>query len=355
MNKLIPSIFYILCSLFVFSTPALAKVIMQEKGTVTIPAGETIDDDLFIAAESVVIHGTITGDVFVGTGDLNVTGATIGDSLIVGAGNVNIDKTSKIGGSLIVGAGTLRNYAPVSRNVMVGAGTIYLGSKVGKEARLGGGSITLGENTVIAGNLTYALEEGFQLSQSPSATIAGSISRFTPPSDSLRDMAKAKEDFGKFSLVAHRGWLAISFLGSLLLGFLLLHFFPKSSLSLSQMVENSLMRSLGIGFLMIVFSIPVMLVLAISVIGLPIVGLLIPLFMVCLTLAKLISSYALGRFAARQFNWNKMGTYTVFFIGLAVFYLLRALPGIGWVTTFLFTWVGLGSFWIYTRSHLKSL
>lgn len=373
MKKIISSIFYILCSMFIFSTPVSAKVIIQEQGTVVIPATEVVDDDLFVGAESVTIDGTVTGDVFVGagtvqisgdikgglfvgTGDLVLNGATVVNSVIAGAGNVTIDSTSKIGGSLIAGTGNFKNYAPVGRNLMVGAGTIYQDSKVGKEARLGGGTITLGGGTKIAGNLTYALgEEGEKLSQDPSATIAGTVSRYTPPSDAKRDMAKAKEDFGKFSLVAHRGWLIISFLGSLLIGFILLRLMPKTLLGLATQVNSKLLSSLGIGFLIIVFAAPVLLVLALSVIGLPLAGLLLLLLCLCLHLAKLIASYALGRFIASQFSWHKMGVYAVFFTGLAVFYLLRALPGIGWVTTFLFTWVGLGSLWIYTRTHLKNL
>lgn len=372
MKKIILHLAFVLYTCFA-PTPVLAKVIIQEQGSVVIPATETIDDDLFVAAESLSIDGTITGDVFVGagtvrisgdikgglfvgTGDLILTGATVRNSVVAGAGNVIIDSTSQIGGSLVTGTGNLKNYAPVGRNLMVGAGTIYLDSKVGKEARLGGGVIDLGPNSRIGGNLTYALgEDSSTLTQSPTSTVAGTISRFTPPSDARRDMDKVKEDFAKFGLVAHRGWLAISFLGYLLLGALLLRLFPKSGMGLAQTVENSLLRSLGIGFLIVIFVLLIMLVLAISVIGLPIVGFMIPVFALCLVLAKLASSYALGRFVARQFSWNKMGIYATYFVGLAIFYLLRALPGIGWVTTMLFTWVGLGAIWGYTHSHLKSL
>lgn len=38
--------------LLTFASPAFAKVIVQEKGTITIPSGEIIDDDLFVAAEN---------------------------------------------------------------------------------------------------------------------------------------------------------------------------------------------------------------------------------------------------------------------------------------------------------------
>lgn len=390
MKKLISSIFYVLCSLFVFATPVLAKVMYEEKGSVVISKSETVDDDLFIGAETITVDGnvlgsvfagsgryvqtgTIKGDLVLGTGNAMITGAVSGDvyigagdvmlsklmvggNIIGGAGNLTIDKESKIGGSLIAGSGNLKNAASIGRNLMVGAGTVYLDSKVGKEARVGGGEIVIGPNTNIIGNLTYALgEETDNLTQDPKAVIGGTTTRYTPPVDARRDMDKFRQDFGKFSIAAHRGWLIISFLGSLLLGFLLLRLFPKTGLGLSQTLEHSPIRSLGIGFLIVIFALPVMLVMAISVIGLPIVGLMIPVFAVCLIVAKLVTSYALGRFVARQFNWNKTGIYATYFVGLAIFYLLRSLPGIGWVAYMLFTWVGLGAIWDYTHSHLKRL
>jgi len=385
---------FVLLSLFtffmVFPSQALAKVIIQETGTITIPSSETIDDDLFVGGENVDFAGTVTGSVFAGSGmadikgnikgdlvlgtgkanlggviggdlylgagDVVLTKVTVGGNVIVGAGNVLIDKDSKIGGSLIAGAGSVRNSAPIGRSAMIGAGSLYLDNKVGKEARLGGGNIELGPLTSIAGNLTYALgEDGSSLKQDPSATVGGTISRYTPPADARRDMQKAKDDFGKFGLVAHRGWLLISFLGSLLLGFVLLKLFPKTALGLSSEISKSLLPSLGIGFLIVIFALPVFLVLALTIIGLPLLGILIPVFAVELCLAKLVSSYGLGRFVAKQFSWNKMGVYAVFTIGLAIFYLLQAIPGIGWVVSVLFTWVGLGAIWLSTRANLKNL
>jgi carbonic anhydrase/acetyltransferase-like protein (isoleucine patch superfamily) len=376
-------------SVLVFPSPVEAKVVYQEKGEVVIAKGETLDDDLFVGSESLLmdgsilgsvfvgtgrytqtgsikgdlvlgtenalISGTIGGDIYVGAGDVVLSKAVVGGNVIAGAGSVTIDNASQIGGSLIAGSGNLKNAAPVGRNVVVGAGTIYLDSKVGKEARLGGGEIALGPSTNIAGNVTYSFdEESDNLTQDQKAVIGGTISRYTPPV-SEHDMAKSKEDMRKFGMVAGRGWLIISFIGSLLVGFLLLKLFPKTSLGLSTQVKSDLLRSLGIGFLIIVFAAPVLLVLSLTVIGLPLAGLLFLLLLVAVFIAKLVASYALGRFVATQFNWNKMGVYATAFVGLAIFYLLRAVPPIGWITSFLFTWTGLGAIWLAGRSNLKNL
>ena len=346
---------------------------IEQKGVISIPATETIDDDLFVAGDSLDFAGTLKGSIFAGAGTVNITGkvngdvivgagsiiltkAQIGGNLIVGAGQVTIDQDSSIGGSIIAGAGNLSVLSPVSRNVMAGANALYLNSTVGNEARLAGSTVELGPKANIKGNLTYALKENdSQLKQDQAASVAGTISRYTPPSSAGKDIVKAKADFAKFGAMAHKGWLIVTFLGSLLVGFLLLKLFPKTTTGLADQITDKAMPSLGTGFLIVIAIIPALLVLALTVIGLPLAGMLFLLFSLELCVGKLVSSYALGHFVAKQSNWNKLGVYAVYSIGLAIFFLLRAIPVIGWVVSVLATWTGLGAIWLYTRAHLKNL
>lgn len=350
-----------------------AKVIMQEKGNVTIPSGETIDDDLFVAAETVEINGTVNGDVYagagtlriggtikgalvVGAGDLTLTKANIANSLIVGAGNVTIDEASKIGGSLISGTGDIKNSGAVGRNVMIGAGSIYLNGPIGKEARIGAGTIELGSKFKLNGDLTYTLgDEGSVLTQDEAAVVSGEINRFTPPEKSKAEMNKAKEDLRKLGMLASRGWLLFSFLSSLLIGFIFIKLFPKTMAGLASIVSSSPMRSLGIGLLIIVVTIPVLLALTFTIIGIPLSLLLLVVLSIDIHIAKLVCSFALGQFVAKQLNLNNLGIYASFAIGVAIFYFLRAVPGLGMIVSVLFTWTGLGAIWTYMQLHLKSL
>ncbi len=128
---------------FFIRTKVSARVISVEKGTVTISKTEVINDDLFIAAQTVEIYGTINGDVYagaeivridgiingtlhagagivylsgrisqnayIGAGSVIVNKAVIGDSLLVGAGNASVDADSSIGGSISGGNGEHHN------------------------------------------------------------------------------------------------------------------------------------------------------------------------------------------------------------------------------------------------------
>jgi len=357
--------------LLVCPTPASAKVILQEKGTVNISASETIDDDLFIGAENVSIDGNVKGSVFVGagsvtiagdvvgdviagTGNLTITDSKIGGNVIVGAGQVSLDSKTIIGGSLITGTGMLKNEASIARNAMVGAGTASIDSPVGKELRFGGRDLTLGPRTKIGGDVVYALgEKEGVYSQDPKATIAGEVRHITPPAQP--DMNKARDDMRAFGRVAGRGFLVIGFLGSLLIGAILLKLFPKTVFAQANFLKNNFWGNFGTGLVMVLVLIPLLILLAITIVGLPLAGLILPLFCIGTHVAKLLSAYALGRFVATQFSWNKMGVYAVYAIGLAIFYLLRSLPVVGWFTSVFFTWVGLGTMWNYTKANLKNL
>ena len=168
-------------------------------------------------------------------------------------------------------------------------------------------------------------------------------------------MQKVKADIGRAGMMARNGWLFVSFLGALLVGMIAIKLFPRTTHGASIEVYNNTLKSLGVGFLIVVFAIPVLFVLAFSVIGLPLAGLLFGLFWIKVYLAKLVASFALGTFVAKQFNWDKVSSYAVFFLGLAIFYLLRVIPMAGWIVSCLFTWVGLGAIWLYVRAKLKNL
>jgi cytoskeletal protein CcmA (bactofilin family) len=373
MKKMIFSLFILFISVFALPAPVSAKVMMQEKGNITIPSGETIDDDLFVAAETVEINGTVNGDVYagagtvriggtikgalvVGTGDLTLTKATIANSLIVGAGNVTIDDASKIGGSLISGAGDIKNSGVVVRNVMIGAGSIYLNGPIGKEARLGAGTIELGSKFKLNGDLTYALgDESSVLTQNETAAISGETSRFTPPEKSKAEMDKAREDLRAFGKVIGTFWMIFSFVSSLLFGLLLLRFLPKTMDGIANIIGANASKSLGIGLLIVVLAVPTLLVTMLTIIGIPLAGLLLVLLYIDLHLARLVSVYTFGKFLSSIFNWPGISQYLVYVLGLCAFYLIRMIPLIGGLSSGLFTLAGLGAIWMYISAHRKTL
>jgi len=382
-------IFVIILSFFlllsVSSGVTYAKTLYQDKGTVSVAKAEVINDDLFAGGENVDLQGTVNGDVFIGAGTVNVRGkvngnlhigagtvrlggpvsgnvyigsgevsvqgAKIGGSLLVGTGTLTIDKESSIGGSLLVGSGTINNRAPIGRNAMLGAGMINLDSAVGGEAKLGGGKIDLGPETNIARDLTYTFDEANNFTMSEGATVGGQIKRIDAKTMPKFDQRAKGNALNKFHS-AKIGWNIISFVGALIIGFLLIKLLPKAPNEVSKQIGSSFFSNIGVGFLVSVLALPALILMAITVVGLPLAAITFALLLITLYFSKLVVGLWAGNFISEKFGWKKMSFYASFTLGLLVVYLLKSLPFIGFFISLVVTLTGLGALSIYYRNRL---
>jgi len=143
-----------------FGLTATAKAVeFDEDGIVEV--GEVIDDDLFIANETVEINGTVNGDVFAGGNVVEING-TINGSLAIGAQVIHINGV--VNGSVYAGSSTItlgeeaeigRNFyyggfnlsaepgSYVSRDLLVGAYQALLSGQVGRDVRAGVGALEI--------------------------------------------------------------------------------------------------------------------------------------------------------------------------------------------------------------------
>lgn len=115
-----------------------------------IEEGEVIDDDLFIANDTVEINGVVNGDVFAGGSVVKVNGT--------------------INGSLVVGAQTVQVNGIVTGSVYTGSSTMTLGSEaeVGRNLYYGGFNLTTTDGSFVSRDLLVA---GYQ------ALLSGEVGR----------------------------------------------------------------------------------------------------------------------------------------------------------------------------------
>ena len=134
----------------------------REGGTVIINADEVIDDDLFIGAEKVEVHGTIKGDLFAAGTFVEFDGYVEGSLIIMGQ-SLTVD--GQIDGSLY-GAGYSLELGPradVARNVYFGGFSLTTadGSMVGRGLHVGGYQALLSgevQDDVMIGGATLELD-----------------------------------------------------------------------------------------------------------------------------------------------------------------------------------------------------
>jgi hypothetical protein len=113
--------------------------------TVTIGAGEVVDDDLFIGGNTVVVDGTVNGDLFIGGTNIEVNG-TVNGSLFTSGQFVKIN--GEVTGSVYSGAMSLTfgPQASVGRNALFGGFSLEAepGSVIGRDLVMGGYQAILG-------------------------------------------------------------------------------------------------------------------------------------------------------------------------------------------------------------------
>ncbi len=132
---------------------------------VVIEAGEVIDDDLFIAAQRVVVNGTVNGDLWISTSDAQVDGTVDGSVFFAG-------RALRLGGNVtgsVYSAGatvTMGPAARVARNVYFAgfALRVEAGAVVGRDV------LAAGNQALVEGDVTRNL--GFAGS---ALEISGSI------------------------------------------------------------------------------------------------------------------------------------------------------------------------------------
>ncbi|ELZ15855.1 hypothetical protein C478_03934 [Natrinema thermotolerans DSM 11552] len=227
----------------------------QTGGTVVVEEDETVDS-LEAFGGSVVVRGTVTGDVSAVGGDVRIerTGEVGGDFETAG-GSVTIAGT--VDGDVDAGAGslTITEDGTVGGTLTAGVGTATIDGTIEGDAEIGADTIRLGETASIAGDLRYDGDlEG------NTDAVAGEIEEDA----SLGvDVAPTIQPFASWLFTAY------AFAVNLLLGALLLGLFPRFSDGVADRVASSPLRS-GLVGLAAFIGIPVLLIaLAISIVGLP--------------------------------------------------------------------------------------
>jgi cytoskeletal protein CcmA (bactofilin family) len=372
MSKQIPvglAFFLMLFLLLVFSgMPALAFDV-RGGDKVAIASGEVVNDDLYIAGETVLIDGIINGDLWafgraiIISGEvkgsilaaaesinisaysvhtvraacrsLDISGDIDGD-VIVGAAEVNIASTATITGDLLFGAGKTRIDGLIDSDVLGGAGTVHIGNGVKGNVKLRVGEITLSSSSNIKGDLTYISEKKANIQEG--ALIAGSITHKLP-------MVKARK---KGSPVAP--FLGIIprimfFLMALITGLVILLLAPKRLRSISESIGISPWPSLGWGAVILFATPPAALTVFFTIVGIPLVFIALALYGIAVYLSQIpvglfIGSWIIGRYSKVE---NKSTMFCALALGLFIQGLLRLIPFLRFFVTVAIILLGLGA------------
>jgi cytoskeletal protein CcmA (bactofilin family) len=348
--------------------------------SVTVPSGETIDDDLYAAAGTVTIEGTVNGDATVTGGFVQVSG-TVNGSLNVGAGTVEV--TGDVTGAVRVSGGTVRILGSVGRDVVAFGGTVTIAESaevagdvaggvgilnvegtVGGDVRAGAGTITLsgtvngsidagvGQLTIesgatVGGDVTYTSSQEATIADD--AQIGGQTSRQDPPVPT--DGAIVPDN----PVINYLGLL----LSMLLLGWTLIAIRPRLALGSADAMRTAPLPVLGVGLLSLIGQfVLVALLILLAVLFAILAGalgsaffalafVLLLLIVLAIILATVPIALAIGGLVLP----GDRSPYLAYLVGAAILALVIVaagfLPALGGLV-FLVVWIlGLGAFVVY--------
>ncbi len=363
----------------VFALPQPASAAEVRRGeSVVISAGETIHNDLIVAAPSVRIDGVVEGDVIAFARTLTVSGRVTGDVIAftgeirvdgVVEGNVRVlsniatlegmvqknvsgivnslDITSKahIAGGLVMIAGQATLDGRVARDFMGIAGRTYLDGAVGGQLWLRGRSLTVGSTAEVGG------PAAFHGSRKP---IVAAQAKFASP---LR-VEMAQETY-RFRMSAAR--IAIhelfSYAAALLLGFILITVLPgffRAVLSEAR----SIAVPIGVGTLAIIigaFVIVAAILLMLVGVGAGVAGVF--LYAPVLYAAQVFVGSWLGEKILRPAGSATAELMSRLALGLLVLHLAGLIPVLGWLVWLTVLLWGTGAILMgfYRMSRIEQL
>jgi hypothetical protein len=329
---------------------------------ITIPAGETIDHDLYVFAGSVTVNGTVNGDIVAAGGTIDLNGTVKGDVLVAG-GRIGIN--GAINGDVRVAGGQITIAGDVTEDVLAAGGQATISSHVGQDLIVSGGQLTL-TGTVMGGAVgtvgTYT--KSGSVAGGDSITATGNQAVSPTPSNPVVD---AIRHFIVVFVVAFLAlWLARRAMGSAEaavrerpvpsfgwgIGALIGYFVLVILVAIVAILLALLFAALGFGSLAGIDVFGAFLLIAGVTLAFVIVIAFVADAIVGVSLARLVAgrtrgpTTTVGRSAVGSDQWSELGMVAA---GVAVVVVLTSIPIVGPLVKLCVVLLALGALWLVWR------
>ncbi|NND03403.1 MAG: polymer-forming cytoskeletal protein, partial [Acidimicrobiia bacterium] len=231
--------------------------------------GETETEDVYVAASSARIDGTIDGDLVIASGAVDLNGDVLGDVFVVShsrvyiAGDVTgsvrglareVDIAGTVGGDVAVLGGSLNISGSVGRDVLVVAGSGFVTGSTGRD--LQGRFLDAEIDGTVGRDIDITVRN---LRVGPSADIGGDL---LYRADSDATVSGGAEVAGQFNRLPSRAvfivrvWLIgatiLGFLAFVASGFVLLMLFRGTMSRATALVRTDTWKTVWVGFLAVI-------------------------------------------------------------------------------------------------------
>lgn len=277
------------------------------------------EDILFAAGNNITVESVVTKDAFIAGSSINIQSSTIRD-LYVAASNIRVD-------------------SDIMRNAYLGGDTVVINSKINGDVEIAADTIKLGEGAEIVGTLNYPEDAKLDVTK---GAIIGKKTTY--------EVEKINTETMFMTSLLDRLY---AFLGMLLIGIILMALNKKIFTKIGKINKdlNTFAKEFGIGFVFLVV-VPVAAIIAMcTVIGLPLAFISLMIYGIMIYLSVIPTAYYLGNAFLKDKVKNE---FFLFAISLLVIYLLRVIPVIGGLVTFISLCFGLGVYTELLKSNIKT-
>lgn len=374
--------------MFVFSIMLLPVVSnaaeLKAQRDYTLQKNETVESDMYIAAQTNVVAGAVKGDLVVAGANVLITGnveqdllaaggtvevlgevgddiraaggtitigKTVGGDIMVAGGVVHIISGAMVEGDVIVAGGQVIIDGAVKGSVKVSAGEVAINGTVGKDVSIRSDKrFAIGRDAKIIGNLWYRSANAVEMAEG--ATIQGET-KFEKVERPVRADERARAAMagaiGAMALIKLLIMLAATIVGVLL--------FKKTAHVLVKTTADNFGRELVRGFVVLVVIPAAILFAMISILGIGL-GIAVALvYVLAVLVAKVLTGIFLGALLVKlikkskeyEVNWQTAS------IGVVALELIWLVPILGWVFAFVLFLASLGSvsFMLYQKAWMK--
>jgi len=382
MKKIVFFLFAIFFSLTAFVTPAFAE---ETPRNVVVPENQVINSDYFAGGNSVTVLGTINGDAYVAGGNITFDGVVNGDiiagggtitirgsaqnvrvvggnitingtiekNLTVLGGNVTLDDNARLKGSVVAGGGSITLLSAVGRGATLAGGNVVISNLINGNAYAATGQLTLQPQAIVNGNLVYVSDQTAQVL--PGAKVNGKLTHTLPKKQTTEpDVATTRTNALLGLGFAALAIKAIALLSLLIIGWILLAMAPNYVKKVTGNIVDKTWVSLATGFVAVILSPIIFLILLATVVGAPLAFVFIALFCIMAFISKLFIMFFLGEKIGRAIS-PKMPMGLALFIGVLVYGIIAIIPIFGWLFDGVAVLLGLGSLLIQKRILYSTL
>lgn len=298
-------------------------------GTIVVLA--PVAGDAMLAGGTVDLRAPVADDLRAAGGSVSL-GSAVGDDAVLAGARVHIEPKASVSGRAWLAGGEVSIDGRVAGELRAAGSRVVLAGTVGGDAELAGETIELQPGAHVAGNLVYRSPREARIPTE--ARVDGEIRRlsFEPPA-----VAPAART---------GGWL-VGLAALAVAGIVLYLVFPQFALAAARTLGTTPWRALALGFATLA-AVPVLvLLLLVSVVGIPLALALLAAYLIMLLAGFLTGMLYLGDVGIRRLApgraQSRLAIVAALVAALVVLWLVRLIPLLGGIVTFLVLLFGTGA------------